>query len=1023
MTMRAVSVNGLIIGLCFGLLLLLAPRAAWAGDEVVRGPAPAWVVTSSESAPDATVTTEEGLRILLLDTQIRADGDNEAVYTRYRTMAVTPQALPFLGNVAVAWSPSSQDVTVHHLNIIRDGQVIDVLANQTFETLRREENLEQAMLDGRMTAVLHPSGLRVGDILDVAFTVVSRDPVTGGHFEQSLDLNLPAVVDRVRFRASWPTARSVQLRAANDWTPLPVRRSGDQSLVELELNGLQPVLVPDDIPTRLRAVRLLELTDYRAWSDIAVALKPLYDHSRSIAPDSPLQAEIERIRALSDDPAVRAAAALRMVQDQVRYVALMMGEGALTPATADETWNRRFGDCKGKTVLLLALLDGLGIEAEPAAVSIQNGDGMNDRLPMVSAFDHVLVRAVIGGSVYWLDGTRTGDRKMENIAVPGFRWALPLTGPDAQLEALNIAPRTVPDSETTIAVDASAGLYAPAAVTGTLTMYGDAAAAFGGQIGLIPVSQRDQGLRGIWSAQLGNPTITEVSSNYDVEANILTLTMTGTMTLNWSAQGLVPPGATFLPVSSLERPEGPFRNAPYAIIHPTYSRQVSTLRLPEGGRGYRVSGGSIDRTELGHHTLRTVALEGDLVTVDMTFRSLTNEITAAEADRVRTIELTRRFDPPRVFPDRNYRPSDSDRAAWAADAPDTAGGWLDRALALSRSGDSAGAAEAAGRAIELEPANSAAWANRGVYRFWSGDREGAVADLEKAVDIDPSERIAMNGNALVAMSEGRFDDAVIELSRALRQAPGDDFALGTRAQAYLALEQYDRALRDIDTLIAARPTDVPLKLRRISVLEQAGRTGDSDAEMDALAEAEPTAPGVLLNQAALKLERGKAQEASDILDRLLASSPGNPRSALILRAEAAIALGQLDRAAQDFATVREADPADAEVLNNLCWTAATAGVLLDQALADCDAALAIAPNSPAILDSRGRVLLQRGDLAGALAAYEAALAIAPELPASLYGRGVARIASGQVEEGERDKAAAIALDPDTPTDFESYPPR
>jgi tetratricopeptide (TPR) repeat protein len=179
----------------------------------------------------------------------------------------------------------------------------------------------------------------------------------------------------------------------------------------------------------------------------------------------------------------------------------------------------------------------------------------------------------------------------------------------------------------------------------------------------------------------------------------------------------------------------------------------------------------------------------------------------------------------------------------------------------------------------------------------------------------------------------------------------------------------------------------------------------------------------LLNQAALKLERGKAQEASEILDRFLASSPANPRSALILRAEAAIALGQLDRAAQDLATVREAAPADAEVLNNLCWTAATAGVLLDQALRDCDAALAIAPDSPAILDSRGRLLLQRGDLAGALAAYEAALAIAPELPASLYGRGVARIASGQVEEGERDKAAAIALDPDTPTDFESYPPR
>src|SRR5690606_5868161 len=144
----------------------------------------------------------------------------------------------------------------------------------------------------------------------------------------------------------------------------------------------------------------------RDWGDVAATMKPLYDRTRQLEADSPLHAEIERIRALSDDPAVQALAALRLVQDQVRYVALMMGEGALTPATADETWRRRFGDCKGKTVLLLALLDGLSIAADPALVSLVEGDGMNERLPSISAFDHVLVRAVIGDDVYWLDGTR-----------------------------------------------------------------------------------------------------------------------------------------------------------------------------------------------------------------------------------------------------------------------------------------------------------------------------------------------------------------------------------------------------------------------------------------------------------------------------------------------------------------------------------------------------------------------------------------------------------------------------------------
>ncbi len=209
---------------------------------------------------------------------------------------------------------------------------------------------------------------------------------------------------------------------------------------------------------------------------------------------------------------------------------------------------------------------------------------------------------------------------------------------------------------------------------------------------------------------------------------------------------------------------------------------------------------------------------------------------------------------------------------------------------------------------------------------------------------------------------------------------------------------------------------------RISTLEMAGRHAEADTEMDALAEAQPQNGPVLLNQAALKLERGDAQAASDILDRALPLYPDRPESVLSYRAEASAVLGRIDLVARDFAAIRDAHPADAQWLNSICWTAAKAGILLDQALRDCDAALAMAPESSAIMDSRARVLLQQGDLAGASAGYDAALAISPDLPASLYGRGLVRIALGRGEEGAADKAAALALDPDVADAFKAWPP-
>ena len=1006
-----------IVALWVGLSLFWG-GAASAGDQVLRGAAPAWVVAVEGSATLAAPGPDDGLRVLLLDTQYRAESDQQSYYVHTRSAALSPQGLAALGAVGLTWSPETQDVTVHQVNIVRGDEVIDVLATQTFETLRREENLEQAILDGRLTAVIQPSGLRAGDILDVAYTITSRDPVVGSHADHAINLNFPMTVSQVHFKASWPTFMPVKVRARNDWISLPIRQAGGYSSVEINQQNAHPVLIPVDAPGRFQQPHLIEFTDYRDWAEVAGAIRTLYDNARRLEPQSPLHVEIERLRAVSDDPAVQAAAALRLVQDQVRYVGLLMGEGALTPATADETWTRRFGDCKGKTTLLLALLDGLGIPAAPAAVSLLEGDGLAERLPGLSAFDHVLVRTVIADRVYWLDGTRTGDRKLDDISTPPFHWALPLTDA-ARLEALDPAPRSRPDSETTIALDASAGLYAPAGVAGEVRLRGDAAAVVSGQLGMASEAQKDQFLRSYWTALLGDPTITEVNSAYDADANELVLAMTGSKMLDWPDEGLTPPGSTYRTLSTDERPEGPFQDAPHAISHPTFLRQTTTLRLPSGGQGFRVSGGRFDRTELGHHHSRTVEMDGDLVTIQISTRSLTDEISAEEAARDRTAADARTRDLPRVFAPDRYRPTDGDRAAWTANEPKTADEWLDRAYALAQGEDYTAAVDAATKAVELDPESSAAWANRGLWRFWAGDREGAASDLDKAVDIDPSERFAMNGNALLAMEDKRYDDAVVEMSRALRQAPTDDFVLTTRARAYIGLGQWDRALRDIDALIALQPDDATLKLRRVQVLEQAGRHDEADAEIASLVRSDPDERLFSINQAALLLERKRHQEASDALEPVLVDNPSD-MSALTLRARASVALGRSDLASRDFAAMREARPDDAQTLNSICWTAALGGMLLEEALQACDAALVLKPDAGDILDSRGRVLLQMGRADDAVAAYDLALAQSPDRAASLYGRGLAPIALGRVAEGEADKAAAVLIDPDVIGFFTSY---
>ena len=101
-------------------------------------------------------------------------------------------------------------------------------------------------------------------------------------------------------------------------------------------------------------------------------------------------------------------------------------------------------------------------------------------------------------------------------------------------------------------------------------------------------------------------------------------------------------------------------------------------------------------------------------------------------------------------------------------------------------------------------------------------------------------------------------------------------------------------------------------------------------------------------------------------------------------------------------------------LNNRCWDKALLGQDLDQALADCNAALRLRQGDPTILDSRGLAHLRRGELDKAIADYDAVLKLRPASAWSLYGRGLARLRKGQTNDGQADLQAAIALRPHLP---------
>jgi len=368
-------------------------------------------------APDRT-SISGALDVKYNDTQVRVTGATVETYGAFRIRILRAEALA-IGNINLAWNPSTSDITVHRVLIHRGAETIDVLKTAKFSVFQREGRLEQAMLDGLLTASLQVPGLRIGDELEFASTSrTSKQPFTGQVFGAfALPGQLPP--GRYRLDLTWSQV-ALKTKAAPALAPTLVEAPGR---VTATLTDPPQLSAPASSPARYAIGRVMEYSTFARWQDVSRVEYNLFSAASQIPEDAALKAKISGIAAGPGGPLDRARAALSLVQDDIRYVYAGMDGGDYHPATVAQTWERRFGDCKGKTAMLLGVLRQLGIPAEAVLVSLAGGDGIDERLPSPAPFDHVVVRATIGGTRYWLDGTRTGEGRLLTDADVAFRWS------------------------------------------------------------------------------------------------------------------------------------------------------------------------------------------------------------------------------------------------------------------------------------------------------------------------------------------------------------------------------------------------------------------------------------------------------------------------------------------------------------------------------------------------------------------------------------------------------------------------
>jgi transglutaminase-like putative cysteine protease len=407
--------------------------------------------------PVAPQTVDGGRRYWLSDSQYDLRGGGQVWFHRVVTEVVAGDGLQSVASISIDFDPSYQRLDIHHLRVVRGDQTRTLDPALLVNTLRRERDLERAMYDGRLTAHIVTPDVRLGDVVDYAYSITGAQPIFGGRFAAEIAFQWGCWVGETRERILVDAGRRLATRS---WGEPPVdqgRGLDDGGVEHLWVAHDTPAVRGEpEVPGWARMTPRLRVADSLTWAEVADVFRAPYAPPETLPAD--LEAELAAIAARAPTPAERVVEGLRLVQAGLRYHSVSLGDGGFVPRPVERIWATRSGDCKDASRLLTTVLRRLGIEADPALVNTWNGHGLDHDAPTLTAFDHCITRVRCDGAVYWLDPTRYPQGGvLSALAQVRCGWALPLVA-GAALEAMGEdAPTPVSESRETFVLGSSAG--------------------------------------------------------------------------------------------------------------------------------------------------------------------------------------------------------------------------------------------------------------------------------------------------------------------------------------------------------------------------------------------------------------------------------------------------------------------------------------------------------------------------------------------------------------------------------------
>ncbi|MGC2695871.1 MAG: DUF3857 domain-containing protein [Candidatus Angelobacter sp.] len=300
---------------------------------------------------------------------------------------------------SVRYSPSTQELKVIHARVWKqDGAVLDAQELGDRETADTYVSMYYDMRSRQ----LRFAGLEKGDIVELEYSLTPKlhSSVYNGYFGELVLFAGRGPAQLKRYILLAPASRHISVHAEKV-APAVIGKKEGLQVFAWEAHSIPALPREPHGPGITEVSPYVHVSTVGDWKQLgswyADLIRPQF------ALDPWLESELARVIKDARTEREKIAAVQEFVLRSTHYVALEFGIYSYKPYPVAQIYARRFGDCKDKASLMIALLRAAGIDAEIALVRTRSLGDVAAEPASIALFNHAIV--YVPKYDLWLDGT------------------------------------------------------------------------------------------------------------------------------------------------------------------------------------------------------------------------------------------------------------------------------------------------------------------------------------------------------------------------------------------------------------------------------------------------------------------------------------------------------------------------------------------------------------------------------------------------------------------------------------------